>query len=304
MFTPHQTLSQSISDAVPSANASRLTMPLTSWHFDTLTLDGQGRELRRQQRQAGYYTERLGDRAPLDMVAIPSGCFSMGTPAAEANSPKRESPQHPVQVAPFYLSKYPITQVQWLAVAKLPPVRRPLRAKAARFRGDARPVETVSWLDAVEFCDRLSWKTGRRYRLPSEAEWEYACRAGTTTPFYCGDTLNTNLANYDGRHRYGQGRTGRFRQKTTVVGSFLPNDFGLYDMQGNVWEWCADFWHPSYENAPQDGRIWLDDGDETSRPLRGGSWMYFPSYCRAATRIHYPPQFKSYNVGFRVACSP
>lgn len=302
MFTQHRTLSQPISEAVPSVQGSRVTMPLTSWAFETVTLDSQGRELTRQQQHAQFYREPLSDRAPLDMVMIPGGEFWMGSAPGEATSPRRESPQHWVQVAPFSLSKYPITQIQWTAVVKLPQVRRPLPSKPASFRGDARPVEMVSWLEAVEFCDRLSWKTGRRYRLPSEAEWEYACRAGSQTPFYCGETLTTNLANYDGRHTYGQGRTGRFRQKTTVVGSFLPNAFGLYDLHGNVWEWCADPWHPTYENAPQDGRIWLDDGDETSRPLRGGSWMYFPRYCRAASRIHYPPQFKSYNVGFRVAC--
>lgn len=279
------------------------TLPLTRWTFETVTVDAAGREQRRDRYENAYYREVLGDRAPLDLVAVPGGRFRMGAAPGEANAARRESPARSVRVAPFFLSKYPITQIQWRAVAALPQVKRPLPPQPASFRSDARPVETVSWHDAVEFCDRLSLKTGRLYRLPSEAEWEYACRAGTTTPYACGSTLTTNLANYDGRTTYAQARPGRFRDRTTVVGSFLPNRFGLYDLHGNVWEWCADVWHTDYYNAPDDSRIWNDGGDPTTRPLRGGSWLYFPGYCRSAARIHYAPDFRSYNVGFRVACS-
>ncbi|OAB55976.1 hypothetical protein AY599_21695 [Leptolyngbya valderiana BDU 20041] len=275
---------------------------LSRYDFETVKLDETGRELTRERNEAFYFTEVLAKDAPLDTVAIPGGRFLMGAPETEENRSPRERGQRQVAIAPFYISKYPITQIQWNAVAKLPKVNRPLPLKPSLFKGYARPVENVSWYEAVEFCDRLSLKTGRLYRLPSEAEWEYACRGGTTTPFYCGDSLTTNLANCDGRTPYGNTRLGRFRGRTTVVGSFLPNPFGLYDMVGNVWEWCADLWHHSTDGAPADGRIWVSGGDETSRPLRGGSWMFFPGYCRSATRIHYSPEFRSYNVGFRVVC--
>jgi len=277
-------------------------LQLFRYAFETAKLNDLGVEIARDRSECVFYTEALGEKAPLDMVAVAGGTFLMGAPDTEENRSPRERGQHRLSIDPFYISKYPITQIQWNAVAALPPVNRHLSRQPSIFKGYARPVENISWYEAVEFCDRLSLKTGRLYRLPSEAEWEYACRADTTTPFYCGDTITTNLANFDGRTPYGNTRSGRFRSRTTVVGSFLPNPFGLYDMLGNVWEWCADLWHPTYDGAPSDGRIWVSGGDETTRPLRGGSWMFFPGYCRSATRIHYSPDFRSYNVGFRVVC--
>ena len=157
------------------------------------------------------------------------------------------------------MSKYPITQEQWRSVAGLPQVKRELKLDPSRFKGDILPVEQVSWLDALEFCRRLSNQAGREYRLPSESEWEYACRAGTTTPFHYGETITTELVNYNGEYPYCDAPKGENRKKTTPVGQFPANAFGLYDMHGNVWEWCADDWHDSYEGAPKDGSVWIKD---------------------------------------------
>jgi formylglycine-generating enzyme required for sulfatase activity len=158
------------------------------------------------------------------------------------------------------------------------------------FKGDQLPVECVSWHDAVEFCARLSNHTGRTYRLPSEAEWEYACRAGTTTAFYFGDTISTDQANYNGNYTYGSGKEGIYRECTTAVGSFKPNGFGLYDMHGNVWEWCQDVLHNTYEGSPSDGSPWMDRGDESRRIIRGGSWDNNPRNCRSACRERLRPR--------------
>ncbi len=166
-------------------------------------------------------------------------------------------------------------------------------------------MECVSWYDVVEFCARLSQKAGREYRLPSEAEWEYACRAGTTTPFHFGETITPELANYDGNYTYGSGSKGKYVEKTTPVGSFkVANAFGLYDMHGNVWEWCADNWHNTYEGAPTDGSAWSNnnDNDNHSRMLRGGSWSFDPWYCRSAGRYYLGPVDRGSLIGFRVVC--
>jgi len=167
-----------------------------------------------------------------------------------------------------------------------------------------RPVEQVNWYDAVEFCARLSKLTGREYRLPSEAEWEYACRAGTTTPFYFGETITGELANYNASKTYAGEAKGEYRGETTPVGQFPPNAFGLYDMHGNVWEWCADTWHDNYDGAPRDGSAWLENGNDNRSPLRGGSWSYIPDVCRSAFRYLSPfrRDLRFNVVGFRVVC--
>jgi formylglycine-generating enzyme required for sulfatase activity len=156
----------------------------------------------------------------------------------------------------------------------------------------------------VEFCARLSNYTKRPYRLPSEAEWEYACRAGTTTPFHFGKTITTDLANYDGNYIYGDGVKGVYREETTEVGSFkIANEFGLYDMHGNVWEWCQDDWHNSYEGAPTDSSAWIsDEYSNEKKVLRGGSWFYSPALCRSACRYYDVAGFGRSNYGFRVVC--
>jgi formylglycine-generating enzyme required for sulfatase activity len=159
----------------------------------------------------------------------------------------------------------------------------------------------VRWNDAIEFCQRLSKLTGQVYRLPSEAEWEYACRAGTTTPFHFGETISTDLANYNGDYVYGEGVKGINQGKTTLVGSFkMANAFGLYDMHGNVWEWCQDTWHGNYVGAPTDGSAWTDENDNNYHLLRGGSWILIPQICRSAYRVHI--NYRDGNVGFRVVC--
>jgi formylglycine-generating enzyme required for sulfatase activity len=229
----------------------------------------------------------------------------MGSPKEEENSMDSERPQHEVTIEPFFMGKYQVTQEQWRFVAQLPQVNRDLEQDPSRFKGDNRPVEQVSWEDAVEFCDRLSQYTGRTYRLPSEAEWEYACRAGTTTPFHFGETITTDLANYDGNSTYGDGVKGVDRGETTAVGSFgVANNFGLYDMHGNVYEWCQDHWHNNYEGAPTDGSAWLSNKkDSNRRLLRGGSWYYHPDYCRSAYRNAFNLDYYYLNIGFRVVCS-
>ena len=241
----------------------------------------------------------------LEMVYIPPGTFQMGSPETETGRYSAESPQHPVTLAePFFIGKYPVTQAQWRVVAGLSQVKQELDPDPSEFKGDNCPVEQVSWHDATEFCARLSQHTGRNYRLPTEAEWEYACRAGTTTPFYFGETITTDLANYNGNYAYGSGPVGIYRQKTTDVNSFPPNAFGLYDMHGNVLEWCQDWWHDSYEAAPEDGRAWLSHGEEEEerRVLRGGSWYDYPVGCRSANRFRVTPEGRYNSVGFRVVC--
>ena len=157
----------------------------------------------------------------------------------------------------------------------------------------------------MAFCEKLSQRTGKNYRLPSEAEWEYACKAGTTTPFHFGETITTDLANYHGHYTYRQGLTGVYRKETREVGSFgVANNFGLYDMHGNVWEWCQDNWHSNYESAPTDASAWLSiEKIANTRLLRGGSWCYNPGNCRSAYRYYYYLDLSLNYIGFRVVCS-
>ncbi|WP_233258309.1 formylglycine-generating enzyme family protein [[Phormidium] sp. ETS-05] len=228
------------------------------------------------------------------MVAIPGNTFTMGTPDSEPNRQSNEGPQHQVTVPSFYLAKYPITQAQYQAIMGQNP---------SHFQGSDLPVEMVSWNNAVEFCQKLAQKTGQAYRLPSEAEWEYACRAGTTTPFHFGDTITTDLANYNGDYTYGNGPKGEFRQKTTPVGDFPPNAWGLYDMYGNVWEWCQDVWHDNYKDAPTDGSAWETGGESNYQVLRGGSWDCNPRHCRSGQRDWDDWVSRLNLYGFRVAVS-
>jgi formylglycine-generating enzyme required for sulfatase activity len=265
------------------------------------------------ERTAQYFIEDLGNGIQLEMVMIPSGSFMMGSPETEEGSTDDERPQHQVTIKAFCLGKYQVTQAQWKAVAAFPQVNKELKLDPSRFKGDNRPVEQVSWEDAVEFCDRLSRHTKRQYRLPSEAEWEYACRAGTTTPFHFGETITTNLANYQGTDNeeykwsgsYGSGPKGVYREETTAVGSFgVANNFGLYDMHGNVWEWCQDDWHSDYEGAPTDGSAWLSSEESSDRKLlRGGSWLNDPDHCRSAYRFYNSLDHYNISIGFRVVCS-
>jgi len=273
------------------------------------------------RRRTEGFREALGPNADdagpsLTMLWIPPGRFWMGSPEDEPERRSGEGPQHLVQLQGFFLSQTPITQAQWRQVAQWRPTKgegawnQKLNPIPSRFKGDQRPVEQVSWEDAMEFCRRLSQRTGRRYTLPSEAQWEYACRAGTTTPFHLGSTISTKLANYNGNEVYGDGAKGDFRQQTTDVASFPANPWGLHDMHGNVWEWCADHRYPNYEGAPEDGRDWIDEdakenkNETKSRLLRGGSWDSRPRYCRSACRNSHHPDGRDDDVGFRVCCLP
>ena len=189
------------------------------------------------------------------------------------------------------MGKFAVTQAQYQAIMGNNP---------SHFKGEKRPVEQVSWHDAIAFCQKLSKKTGNLYRLPSEAEWEYACRAGTTTPFYFGETITPDLVNFDGNYTYGSAPKGIYREQTIDAGSFPPNGFGLYDMHGNVWEWCEDVYHKTYEGAPTNGNAWNVGGETDTRLLRGGSWVNGPRYCRSAVRYRITPDGCSRLIGFRV----
>jgi len=268
--------------------------------------------INRHRGTARYFVEELGNQVELEMMLIKQGTFIMGAPESEVDSRDSERPQHQVTVPAFFMGKYPVTQAQWRVVSAFLRVNRELKLEPSRFKGDNRPVERVSWYDAVEFCDRLSRYTKREYRLPSEAEWEYGCRGGTTTPFHFGETITSEVANYNGNYIYGKGVKGEYREETTEVGKFgIGNEYGLYDMHGNVWEWCLDDWHSNYEGALKDGRAWLNNENknlsqkEGYAVLRGGSWIGVPRNCRSASRDgnwRGRRVINNNSVGFRVVC--
>jgi formylglycine-generating enzyme required for sulfatase activity len=274
---------------------------LKTVQFETVTVNSTGQITKRSQSQGQVFTETIAKDITLEMMAIPGGSFVMGSPNTETRRYQYEGPQHPVNVSPFFLGKYQVTQAQWRAVAGLPKVKIDLNPNPSGFKGDNLPVESISWDDATEFCLRLSELSGHSYRLPSEAQWEYACRARTTTPFYFGDTVTPDLVNYQGTVPYGSAPQGIYREKTTVVGSFPPNTFGLCDMHGNVWEWCQDVWHDNYNGAPTDGSAWETGGDSKNRVWRGASWDNHAIHCRAAYRYFNSSDNSGRYVGFRVA---
>jgi formylglycine-generating enzyme required for sulfatase activity len=323
-------------DLMVFTTVSELELEPLKFSFQFATADGE-----LKTGSAKGYREALrdgvapltGQRTPtanaasgtfLPMLHISAGRFLMGSPANEVGRFDDEGPQHEVQLDEFFLSQTPITQAQWRAVAKwqrrehedgelwpeaLDPDPVEKLEEAERFLGERRPVVNVSWHDAMAFCQRLRLRTGKNYTLPSEAQWEYACRAGTTTPFHFGDTISTKLANYDGTEAYGDGAEGDFREQTTDIDSFFANPWGLHDMHGNVWEWCADHWHSNYQEAPEDGGAWIDEegrGNKVTtknRLLRGGSWNVSPRGCRSAYSYVLPDgRFDS--IGFRVCCLP
>jgi formylglycine-generating enzyme required for sulfatase activity len=258
--------------------------------------------INRRTKKDWQYVETLEPKLNLELIKIPAGSFMMGAAQNELESEGSERPQRPVKVFEFYMGKHPITQDQWRFGANLPRIDRELDPNPSRFKEKKLPVERVSWLEAIEFCARLSLHTGRDYRLPSEAEWEYACRAGTVTPFHFGETINLRVANYNGGYVYGRGQKGIYQDKTISVGSLnAANEYGLHDMHGNVWEWCQDHWHNNYQGAPENGSAWIDtSGGNRTKVLRGGSWHYNPSGCRSAARFNSNLDIRSYAVGLRV----
>ena len=269
----------------------KLQKSFPTFEFDAIAVDAEGKENSRRRHYAHFFTEDLGYGVVLEMVYIPGGTFMMGSPATEKDRDKSESPQHRVTVPFFYAGKYPITQEVWEAVMGNNP---------SWFQREKRPVVNVSWQNAVEFCTQLSQKTGKKYRLLSEAEWEYACRAGTTGPFHFGETITPDLVNYNGNYPYASASKGLYREETTTMGSFPANAFGLYDMHGQVWEWCSDRWHYNYNGAPNDGSSW-ETGSHDYRVRRGGSWNSNAVNCRSANRNRNLLSNRYWGIGFRVA---
>jgi formylglycine-generating enzyme required for sulfatase activity/tRNA A-37 threonylcarbamoyl transferase component Bud32 len=272
---------------------------LTKFQFISVNLNKNGEIIDRPKSSAEIFTEDLSSGVQLRMVKIPTGKFLMGSLANERGL-NYETPQHQVNVPEFYLGQTLVTQAQWQVIMGNNP---------ANFQGnDKLPVEYVSWLDSMNFCKKLSKKTGRTYKLPSEAQWEYACRGGNTTPFAFGETITPVVVNYHGNYPYGGATKGENRQKTTPVYSFPPNLFGLYDLHGNVWEWCLDEWFDSYNGAPIDGTARSDINDlqdgEKKRLMRGGSWYGNATYCRSAYRNYNAASNCDYNIGFRIVCVP
>ncbi|MGK7892508.1 MAG: SUMF1/EgtB/PvdO family nonheme iron enzyme, partial [Xenococcus sp. (in: cyanobacteria)] len=259
---------------------------LDDFDFQTAIIDRNGKVVDRPIKKAKFFKQDLGNGVNLEMVYIPDGKFMMGS--AEGEGKDNEKPQQEVTVPSFFMGKFEITQEQWKAIASLPKIKQDLEPNPSSFKGDKLPAENVSWDDAVEFCQRLSKLTKRKYRLPTEAEWEYACRAGTNTKYYFGETITGNLANYS-------------TNKTTIVGKFTPNAFGLYDMHGNVGEWCQDNWHNDYISAPNDGSSWTF-GDSNIKVVRGGSWNSNPINSRSASRDDYNRDGSLDTLGFRVVC--
>ncbi|MEO0827065.1 MAG: SUMF1/EgtB/PvdO family nonheme iron enzyme [Cyanobacteria bacterium J06639_16] len=280
-----------------------------SFTFEVVTIDRQGQINHRHLGQAAHFREALhlpnikaplAQALPLDLVAIPGGTFSMGSPETELKrSRHREKTPESITLRPFFISRYPITQAQWRTVAQFPKINRNLKTDPAKFKGARRPVEQVSWLEAVEFCDRLAKATDRPYRLPTEAEWEYVCRAGTTTPFHWGETITPHLANYCATVAYDLGPKGPWRQCTTAVDEFgIANAFGLSDMHGNVLEWCESLWHEKPKLSRQ-RRL----KEKSARVLRGGSWFSNPGSCRSASRGKSEAYSQAHTIGFRVVCA-
>ena len=282
---------------------NKLPDTLQRFTFITPTVNQRGEITKTETNTAQYFAEKLPNDISLEIVAIPGGTFMMGSPVGEGYD--SEKPQHQVILQPFFMGKYPVTQAQWRAVANLAKVNRDLNPTPSKIKGNNRPVERVSWDEAVEFCDRLSKYTGRQYRLPSEAEWEYACRAGTTTLFCFGETLTPNLATY------GSNRSDwdsiEYNSKNLTSRPKYFNNFGLLDMHGAVWEWCADVWHNNYEGAPIDSSIWMNGNYiqksfQSRFVVRGGSWGKPLENCRSAYRNSEALDYKSEYNGFRVVC--
>ena len=281
--------------------------------IQTITITGikNGKAIiQSQTKQIELFTEDLGNDILLEMIKIPAGKFWMGQTEAEKQELIRqvgekeyqewyasELPRHQVNLQSFFLGKYPVTQAQYQQIMGDNP------SDFKDFEDSPnRPVENVTWEMAKEFCQKLSEKTGKNYDLPSEAQWEYACRAGTETPFAFGEIITTDYVNYKGNYSYANAPKGEYREQTTPVNQFFPNDFGLYDMHGNVWEWCDDGWYKNYKNAPSDGSSWNENRSQSKfRILRGGSWVDNPWYCRSACRLN--SGFRFLNIGFRVVSS-
>jgi formylglycine-generating enzyme required for sulfatase activity len=298
---------------------------LSNFGFEVITADERGKIVGSRVETARYFQADLPGGMVLDMVQISGGGFMMGTLETDLLAVKQgssrsmekefkndiveslirrfnwEAPKHMVKMPAFYMSKYEITQAQWKAVASLPKVKTDLLSDPSSFKGSNLPVETITWEEAVEFCERLSRVTGRRFRLPTEAEWEYAARAGTNTPFNFGDSIRTEWSNFQGKFPYNNSPKGEFREMTVAVGTLgAPNAFGLFDMHGNVWEWCSDVWNESYEGAPTDGSSWETGKIPYLRIIRGGAWDSLGGECRSNSRNRMTATIRLNNIGLRI----
>ena len=293
---------------VPKVQPNQISPPqLSQFSFETAIVTvnrlGIGRfsknqlQINTRQKTGRFYVETLGNiqgkPIGLEMVLIPAGRFSIGSPISEANRDEAESPRHIINVPSFFMSRFPITQRQWKVLMDNNP---------AIFIGNGdRPVETVSWDEVQVFCQKLGDLTGKPYRLPSESEWEYTCRAGTLTAFSFGETIAANLANFNAAKPYLYAPQGLSNFTTTEVGTYPANGFGLHDMHGNVWEWCADNWHDDYDLLPKDASAWTAGGDRSCRVIRGGSWRDPAHYCRSAARSKNAANQGDRATGFRIA---
>ena len=300
---------------IPTVTRSQrqfLGLPVEPYQFTTATVSSGRRASvitpKTVNAKVGIYREtglKLGSGdVPLEMVGIPGGTFRMGnTPEERGKIIKArgqayydqihsdEEPSHVVRVPDFFMGRYEVTQAHYEAVMGTNP---------AYFKGNNRPVENLSWDDSQEFIRRLNEKTGKRYRLPTEAEWEYAARAGTTSAFSYGDTISTQVANYGTESNVPE---EVFRKVTVAVNTLYPNPWGLYHIHGNVFEWVEDYYHGNYEGAPTDGSAWLTGGNQRVRVLRGGSWPSHSDSCRSASRSWAYPARRSNLYGFRVVMS-
>ncbi|WP_051023637.1 bifunctional serine/threonine-protein kinase/formylglycine-generating enzyme family protein [Synechococcus sp. PCC 7502] len=309
-----QTIKKNSSKAISIPSSKSLLIKLKKFKFETVRLKVPSNKqvnllsrkiltdsnitIEKRTCQVEYFIDAPVDDLLIEMIKIPEGNFLMGSSLTEEEQSKDETPQHLVNVPTFFLGKYPVTQAQWQMVMDNNP---------SRFKGANLPVENVSWHDAQDFCHKLAEVTGKPYRLPSEAEWEYACRAGTITPFYFGEVITADFANFNGQVSYANSPKSKYRMQTTEVNVFPPNAFGLFDMHGNVWEWCQDEAHDHYRNAPIDGSAWegvnSSGTGNRSRVLRGGAWNSNPSNCRSAFRNGYFPDSRFDRCGFRIAFS-
>ena len=261
--------------------------------FFSPSVDEIGRIIKNENYSAHFFSENIYE-VSIDMLSIPSGTFVMGSPDDEVGRSSLEGPQHNVEVSEFFISRFPVTQAQYQAVMG----NNPSQIKAPN-----NPVECVNWFEAKAFCRRLSDLSGREYRLPTEAEWEYACRAGTSTTFPYGETITEDLANFYAHIPYGKASAGSHRSGTTPVGLYPANKFGLHDMCGNTFEWCEDILHENYSSKKNDGSPPLKGVLPDYYVLRGASWVNFPVLCRSAFRFGNIPIYRSVAIGFRIVCA-
>jgi len=275
--------------------------------FKTCTVDAKGSIISEATKQITRITITLPFDVPLFLVEIPSGCCIMGSPASERGFEINETPRHPIKAEIFYLGQFPITKIQWQAIAESAQLSLlPSEKIMGNKKNDCRqhPATNMTWHEANLFCDYLSKYTQQSFRLPTEKEWEYAARSKTISPFCYGQTLTPKLANYDWRSAYSLETTELSHIcKSLAVGNFPPNEFGLYDIHGQVWEYCQDSWSPKYNCLSTNAHEFfsVENTEQNPHIVRGGSFNYAPVSCRSASRFFIPYEKKYPDLGFRVA---